>query len=49
MLQLVDYDTFDKLQRMLGANKFCGAKTKAQLDAMDAEASDYSLTTPLFC
>ena len=49
MPRLVDDDTFDKVQRMMGVNKRRGAKTRTQLDAMDNEATDYWLTTRMLC
>ena len=49
MPQLVDDDTFEKVQRNTGANKRRGAKTKAQLESMGDAAPDYWLTTHLFC
>lgn len=49
MPQLVDDDTFEKVQRKMGTNKRRGAKSKAELESMGEAAPDYWLTTHLVC
>ncbi|MDO5501287.1 MAG: recombinase family protein [Propionibacteriaceae bacterium] len=49
MPQIVDDETFEKVQRMFAVNKRRGAKSKVELAAMGDDAPDYWLTGKLFC